>query len=254
MATMTLLEMTQDILRSLSSDSVNGIGDTPEAEQVAYIIRRTYFNLVRAHDWTWLKQLREMTAMGDSNRPTKMQVPDNMVSIEFLKYNVTLTADTKTKWRELKYMCPDDFIRLTEGRASDASNVVTEDTDNSVDILIYNDRMPTYYTSFDDKFVYFDSYDSDEDTTVQASKTKVYGIVEPTWTHEGTFTPTLPADMFSTLLEDARSTCMFEIKEKADPKTERNAARALNIARHTGNKTGGKHATQHIVNLGRRGK
>ena len=40
---MTLLDITQSILSAMDSDYANSIGDTVEAEQVATIVKETYY-------------------------------------------------------------------------------------------------------------------------------------------------------------------------------------------------------------------
>ena len=46
----TLLEMTQHILSSMDSDSVNSYAETIESEQVATVIKDAYFNLINNLD------------------------------------------------------------------------------------------------------------------------------------------------------------------------------------------------------------
>lgn len=82
----TLLDLTQTILSSLSSDEVNSISDTTESLQVAEIIKTTYFNIIARAGITDHKQLIQLDPSLDINNPVLMFVPAGIGSIEWLKY------------------------------------------------------------------------------------------------------------------------------------------------------------------------
>ena len=46
MPKLTLLDMTQRVLSSMDADSVNSYAETIESEQVAFIIRDAYYDLI----------------------------------------------------------------------------------------------------------------------------------------------------------------------------------------------------------------
>src|SRR5882762_113903 len=83
---MTLLQMTQDIMSSLSSDEVNSISDTVESMQVATIIKNKYFDVVNRVDLPEHEQLIQLLPSLDSTSPVQMFVPDNVAEIKWLKY------------------------------------------------------------------------------------------------------------------------------------------------------------------------
>lgn len=94
---MTLLDYTQNILSSLSSDEVNSISDTTESMQVAEVVRTTYFNVIARAGITNHKQLVQLDPSLDPNMPVLMFVPDGVKKIDYIKYfNSSLTADTNT--------------------------------------------------------------------------------------------------------------------------------------------------------------
>jgi len=82
---------------------------------------------------------------------------------------------------------------------------------------------PTYYTSFDENYIVFDSYDSDVDTSLQNSKVQCYGKRYPTFTMSDAFTPDLPVQMFSYLLNEAKSTCFLTLKQAPNQKAEQHS-------------------------------
>lgn len=223
MPTMTILDMTQDILSDMNSDEVNSINDTAESLEVAQIIKTTYFNIIDGKHWPWLKELFILTASGITARPTHMQIPSDIVEVEFVKYNVRKSTDTRDYYKTLKYKTPEEFLSMCEVRNSSDTNI-TIVTDNSGTFLnIFTNKAPEYYTSFDDSYIVFDSYDADLESTLQASKTQCYGTRYPTWTMSDTFEPDLPVQMFSYLLAEAKATCFSTIKQMTNQKAEQHS-------------------------------
>lgn len=223
MATMTLLDIVQDILSDLDSDEVNSISDTTEALQVAQIVKTTYFNIIDGKDWPHLFQLFQLDSSLDVAKPTHMAMPDNVINLLYLKYNVRSLIDTFDKFTELKYKTPMEFMKLVDARHSDASNVQVVTDPTGVPLNIWNDKPPTFYTSFDNENAVLDSFDSAVDSTSQASKTQAYGKVYPTWTMSDTFVPDLPIHSFSYLLNESKSTSFVILKQSANPKAEQHS-------------------------------
>ena len=234
MATMTLLEMTQNILSAMESDSVNDISDTEESEQVATVIKETYFDLIAQRDWSFLKEKTTLTAMADTTYPTKMRFPTDTNKVYWLKYNK----------KDVAWLPPKDFQDLLDSR--------TEETDR-VNAYGYRiDGDPQYWTSFDDDYVYFDAIDLAEDTTMQASKSVAYVKVIPTWTHTNVGVPDLPEKMFPMLLADAKGTCFLNFKQTANAKEERKATRLRNkLQKEEQKNEQGESRTNSAVNYGR---
>ena len=222
---MTLLDIVTDILNSMDSDEVNTITETIESDQIAKIVKTTYFELISRRDWPHLKELFQLTASGDSNRPSHMSMPDNVMELREVRYNKRTSTDTKDKYEHVRYVFPEEFLTITNSRNSDASNIDTVTDYSGVDLYIRNDAAPTYYTSFDDDNLVFDSYDSVVDSTLQASKTQCFGIRQPTWTNSDTFIPDLPSEAFSLLVAEAKSVAQFQVRQFQDVKAEQQAQR-----------------------------
>lgn len=235
MATMTLLEMTQSILSAIDSDPANSIGDTVEAEQVALIIKECYFDIVSRREWAWLRGEFQLTEVGDATYPTKMRIPTNVNKIMWIKYNkVDVTyLDAKT-FRDMI------DLRNTADANVDAYGFIT-------------DRDPEYWTTFDDDYVWFDSYDSTAGSTLLATSSKSYGITHPTWTHSDTFVPDLPERIFPTLLAEAKATAFVNLKQQANNREEQKARRGFNILQQEHWKTeDGEPKFNRKVNYGRK--
>lgn len=220
---MTLLDIVQDILSDLDSDEVNSISDTVESTQVAQIVKTTYFNIIDGKDWPQLKQFFQLEASGTTDRPTHMRLPDNVIDVEYIKYNIKTASDTFDKLRELKYKVPIEFMQLMDARHSDATNILSVLDPSNVHINILNDTPPTFYTSLDNEHIILDAYDAAVDSTSQTSKTQCYGKVYPTWTMSDTFVPDLPIQSFSYLLNEAKATAFIVLKQTPNPKAEQHS-------------------------------
>jgi hypothetical protein len=217
----TLLEIVQSILSDMDSEEVNSIDDTLEALQVASIVKDTYNAMVVAKEIPEHRGLLKLTALGDSDYPTHFEYPTDTSQFESIWYNVSTSGSVE--YREIKFLEPLDFLEATDNNDDNTTQVL--DKNGGTTLFIRNDRMPNYYTSFDDHYIVMDSHDNTIDTTLQASKTRAYGISYPSFSIEDTFTPDLDAEMFPLLLAESKSACFSLLKVQPDPKVEQRARR-----------------------------
>ena len=218
----TLLEMVQSILSDMDSESVNSIGDSVEAQQIASVIEDTYFNIIAARDIPEHRQLLKLTSLSSTVRPTHFQYPTNTRDIVSLSYNIDTSGGVN--YQEIYFVEPLDFLsRIPAVNAG--TTLVVPDVNSSTSLVVFTDRMPTYYTSFDDLHIVMNAYDVTVENTLQASKTRAYGTVYPTFTIADSFTPDLDDTMMPYLLAEAKSTCFSLFKSGSDPKIEQAARR-----------------------------
>ena len=225
MAKLTLLDMTQNILSAMDSDFVNSIGDTVESDQVATVIKETYFDLLTVLSIPEHKQIINLTALADTDHPNYLRYPDSVKEIEIFRYNKETNDDTDLNYQDVDFLDPIEFQRRFNTRAESDANVVAISDFSAGQLLIQNDKHPEFWTTFDDYYIVCDSYDSDVDSTLVSAKTFCYGTVEPTWTHSDSFTPDLDSQLFPLLLEEAKATCFVNFKQVTNPKSERKARR-----------------------------
>lgn len=224
----TLLEIVQDILNDMDSDPVNSIDDTTEAGQVAQIVRTTAEELLSSRNWEDYKLLTNLEGLADTSNPTKMLIPLTIEEVEWVKYD----------GKDVTYLTPYEFKTLLFNRS-----VITGVIDANGYVL---NRNPSYYTSFDGKYLHFDGYNSLVDTTLQTNKSTVYGKKALIWTHTDGYTPDIPEKMFPVLVAEAKSTCFIALKQQANVKEESKAKRGrtrlqsenyrLKVARNLTNK------------------
>ena len=224
MPKMTILDMTQDILSDMESDEVNSINDTVESLEVAQIIKSTYYSIIDGKDWPHLYRMFQLTSSGDNNLPTYMTLPERVSDLAWVKYDAKEFGETREKYRKLTFKNPEEFMKELDARDSDQTYItVMVDPVSSVPLNIYNDRAPLYYTSFDNEHIILDAYDVAVDSTSQSSKTQCFGKFDPVWTMDDSFIPDLPANAFSYLLNEAKSTCFLRIKQAPDQKSEQHS-------------------------------
>lgn len=207
---MTVAQMVDDILNDMDSDPVDAITDTEESRQVVEIIKKTYFKIIDSREWPFLFNMFQVVET-DANTPTEMTLPATVTRLKYIKYNGTLTS----------YLEPQKFMNTLDVRNTGDANVDAETDSSGITLKIINDADPTYYTIFQERRVVFDSYTSGTESFLATANTQGYGQVYPSWTDDdGTFTPTLPVDMFNLLLEDAKSTAFLVLKQASNPKAD----------------------------------
>jgi hypothetical protein len=203
----------------MDADTVNSYSDTVESEQVAYIIRDVYYDVINDIEIPEHRKLITLTALADSDTPTHMQMPAGVRRIDEVRYNTVKSGDTAKDYNRVTWIEPQEFLSRTLSRNSDDSTVTAVTVDGG-EVLIRSDKAPEYYTSFDDDYLIFDSYDSDVDSTLQSSKFIVWAIEEPTFTMSDAFTPDLDVNLFPLLLNEAKSVAHVELNQRANPKAE----------------------------------
>ena len=225
MPKLTLLDMTQDILSDMDSDEVNSINDTPDSLQVVGIIKSSFYDLIDSKDsWPHLRSLMALDS-ATSAKPTHMKLPVNVKALEGLKYNKKKAGETKAKIHDVEYKYPDEYLKLVNDYNTDADNVDTVVDYSGVSLAIKNDAAPTYWTSFDDEYIVFNSYDSAVESNLQNSKSQCVATRNPSWTVSDSFIPDLPEEAFSRLLAEAKAACFGRLKQLTDNKSEQQAQR-----------------------------
>ncbi len=215
----TLLQITQDILNDISGDEVNSINDTVESVQCAAIVQSTYFDMMTSRDWTHTKKLIQPLADATLSLPTHVQFDDSMKRLVSVYYDCSKTVG-KLDYKEVKYLSPDDFLRFTNQRNTLDSNTLNVTDPSGITLLILNNYGPKYYTSFDDKQVVFDSYDSSMDTFLKQNKFQAYGYIIPDWSQEDDFIPPIPIEVFPLLINEAKSRASVKLRQQPDQKAE----------------------------------
>lgn len=254
----TLLDLTQNILSSLSSDEVNSISDTTESQQVAEIIRTTYTNMIGRLDLPEHNQLLQLTASGSEAQPVLMFKPEGVNRIDWIKYfdakgtdsdeviyvhdldlDITVTPDSEPSppsYGNIKMLPIDKFLEMInrfntlEGDVETftfTTNSVSTNAPSAFTFNFKNDKQPQYCTIIQDYYIVFDSYDASVDTTLQASKSLCSAWLTPSFEMTDNFIPNIDEKQFPLLLNEAKSLAFFELKQMPHPKADKEIDRQM---------------------------
>lgn len=235
----TVLEFVQDILSYMEADIVNDISETEESEMVLTVLENTFYDIVDEFQFPHKHLNFQLNPSGTTDKPTHMTLSGGISKVEQVLYNKLDSASDPTNYESVTHMTPKQFMNLINQRNSSDSNVDKISDDSGVTFLIINDANPTYWTSFDDETLVFDSYDSNLDSWLQASKTWCTGWKRPTFTSSNSHKPDLPEHMEQYFFNEACSIAYVNYKQASNPKVEQRAQRqrrsTLNTWRRAGN-------------------
>ena len=220
----SLLEIVVDIANDIDTDEVNSINDTPESQQIAQIVKSTYEAIMSNRNWPHTARLVRMNSSTDNTKPNIMTFDENIKELISVYYNKAKRGETRLRYEAVKYIEPDDMLRVFYGRNTDSGTVDVINNGAQV-YIIQNNKAPEYFTSFDDSTLVFDSYDSSVDSILQSSKTQVRAYVTPIFEMRDDYIPDLPEEAFSFLIEEAKSKSAYKIAQKPDEKAEQESRR-----------------------------
>jgi len=222
----SLLDYVQDIMSDMGSDLVNDIGDSLEAQRVASILRRTFFDLMAEQDLPTAEELFALVPFSDPTRPTHMRIENDVRKVHWIRYdNRADASDTQIRYIDIDYMEPDVFFRHIWGKNStDADILVVEDPTN-IKLAIQTNANPRFWTSFDGETIVFDAIDQTISTTLEASKVVAHGTVTKGWSHTNNAVPDLPEAMTPMFLAIAEERAFEWVKQQGNRVVLDNARR-----------------------------
>ena len=187
MAKYTRLTFVQRALAAIDSDSVTSIGESVEAEQVAEILDTVYDRILREYNWPNLYSEFSLNTTAEDH---KMRLPTDCLQLDTCWYNK----------KEVVYITPKEMRELLNSRDTALTNV----DDNGA----LNDIDPTYYTTFDDDYIVFDSYNG----SLEENKSVCHGILTPAQLLLDTDIPVLPERFHSIILDGLIAEVMQTLK------------------------------------------
>lgn len=225
MAKYTLLEIIQKVLRAMESDLVDSYDETVESLSVAHICQRVYDEMVVNSRIPEHMELVQATALGDSSKPTYMQIPVSVKDIESVQYDHADPAVSgEIDYVEMTYCDPKTFLKRSHALdATDTTNYQTITDDSGVKIIVNRTQYPTYFTSLDDHTLIFDSYKEADESSLQATKSLIYARTVPSLTLDNDETPDMDEGLFPQFINEVISTAFVELKQTPNPKAEQKA-------------------------------
>jgi hypothetical protein len=228
----TLLGVVQSYLNRTDGFYVNSIFETDESQQVALIAEEVFYSLAEEYRnlLTFQKDVN-LDAVSDTSKPNYLLIPENIQRIQESKlwYNAAKIGDTTAtlSYKKVEYLTPLDFMDLVNQRqvTTDNSNVITVEGYDGTQMAVVNNQFPSYFTSFDGKYIVCDSYHSDYDTTLQASKTKMVATELPIFLQEDDFVIPLPDSMTQLYRDNVEDEARSALREERDPVVAQRARR-----------------------------
>lgn len=220
----TLLEIVQEVLNEMDADFVNSIDETIESTQVAAIAKSCFNEMISNRNWFHLKKLISFEASNSLDHPTHMRLPLGLKELSWVKYDKSVNL-AQIRYQSITHKQPEHFLLMVHTRNIENSNTTLVQDFSDTPIVVYNDRHPEYWTSFDDDWIVFDSYHSTFDDTLKSSKVQAYGYIEPSWEHANSAVPSLPEEAFAAFVEEVKSTAFLLLKQMPNQKAEQKAGR-----------------------------
>lgn len=224
----TLLELTQDILVSLDGDEVSAIADTAESAQVAGIIRQCFYEIAANAKLPEHFSMFELTETSSAS-PTIMTKPTDVMTIDWIKYDNALAADSPvTDYRDVNFIDFPEFQNRQLGMDSTSTDIsrfnytVGSDT---IPFVYTVTRAPLFYTTYNDNTIVFDAVNSTEETFLRKTKTMCYGLKESSWSHTDSAVPNLDHKLSNLLFQEAKAQCFSELKQVENERAEKKARR-----------------------------
>lgn len=226
----TLLDTVQRVLDKLNLDLVNNINDTEDSYLVAREAETTFYDFITRADWPDTIDLVKATSASDTSKPTELVLEQEIHYIDSLMYDISKSGDKDKVIRKIQWLDPQDFLEKVYSRNTSNNNVI-EVLYKDTPVFIYNDTMPNYYTSFDNKTLILDSYDSEEEDTLIGSKTICRGKIVPTWQNTNDFVIPIQDSLYPTYLAMLASACSIYMNTQVNQEDERRQARGMSRMR-----------------------
>lgn len=239
----TVLDIVQGILSKLDSDEVSSIADTVEADQIADIVRQTYYDIIDEYQLPGQRVIGNLESLSDLTKPNVLKIPDNTQSLIAWNYDVRENSEDALRYSPVDYKMPSDFLNHVNQRdAKDTTKYETVYVSSGVPIVVDITCGPRYWTSFDDKHIVTDNVNKTVDSTLQAAKTQAW--IETRWPFEkrDDFVVSLPQNLESLLYRTAENEAYAIFKQAVNPKLEQKERRLRIRAQRN------KHRTQQYEN------
>lgn len=208
----SVIDIVQDMLNDTDGDEVNSIDDTAEATQAAYILRSTFENIVVGSTIDYYRRGIQFDGLSDTDFPNYLKLPENIQQVEFIQYDKSKDND-KVQFQDVQYLYPDEFLARQNNLDSSRDNVIAVRDFGGLTYLVQTDKAPDCWTSFDDKHIVFDSFNTDVEDTVHKNRTQGIAYISPVFELRDDYIPDMPADMFPYLISEAKACFSSKIRQ-----------------------------------------
>lgn len=220
----TLLSIVQDVMSDASMDEVDSISDTVDSLQVANIVRGVWQEVIALADMPKHASFGQLDATSTST-PTVLSIPTGVVSLSDVAYDSRSALTDPVNYVTLTYVEPQEFFRRTNGLDEDETEVELVSHSSGVTYKVMNDRNPTFYTVYNNRYILCNAYLNTLDTNLQQAKTRAMMVTEPTFSLTDGYTIDLDITLMSLLKEKSKARVFSRLKQTRDADAERSARR-----------------------------
>lgn len=205
---MNLQQMTERVAEFVNADKVDSINDTDESYKIATIIKETYEEMILSKEIQTALELFQLQSSSNTAAKTCLLLPDTALTLDIVKY-----TKNDGKIYSPQYLEPMEFIDWTLGVDTTLPTVETvTDQESGAVYNIRTDKDPSFYTIMSGKYLIFDSYNSDFESTLQGRHCLCYGHTLPVFELEDDFIPDLQEQQFPILLSRAKTAADMELR------------------------------------------
>lgn len=210
----TLLEMVQRISEFIDGETINSIDDTRESTQIANIVKETYQYLLQTREINTRDNIVHFDdVVQTENKPNYLKYKDTVFEIFDLQYKDLDSG----RYSRIQYLDPEVFLQKALSLDPNDTNVQQVVDYSNITYYIRKDKQPSYYTSFDDIHIAFDSYNSSLEATVHDNNVIAQGRYMPDFALEDSFVPNMAPQHFPLLLSKSKEIAGVELKEYTNP-------------------------------------
>ncbi len=220
MAKRTILKLIQDLGAGIGSDEIDTLDETIEASDIMTILEQTYQEVLNRKTWEFMKgHIRQLDV--NATYANVLSIPEDVILIKKITYR-----DATGKFVDVQYLSAEEFMMIVQARNTDNANTEAINNADGVAIHVRTDTAPSYWTSFDEVTVTFDSYDSSVAIENLATDSVIISDVMPvTDFTDPAGVLNIPERMETLVFNEALSTCNYRLRQTADPRTDRIARR-----------------------------
>lgn len=228
---LTLLRVVQDVSRYMQGFDIDSVYDTDESTDIAYICERMYYHLVqRFNNIGWTGGIGTLESVGNIDLPNYLRIPDNVQKIQDarIQYNRARSEDNAmVLYHDIKYLPPQQFLDRQLGLSDAIPETQIVSDPSGVQFLVRTNKAPNYCTSFDQEFLVFDSYDKEEDTTLQQSKSRIEFTSEEAFLIQDNFIIPIPSDLSTLYTDLCIAEASTQLRQEPAQEVQRRARAAL---------------------------
>lgn len=222
MAKRTILKLVQDLGEGINTDEIDSLAETEEVVRIVNILKQSVQEILDRKTWEFMKdKVRQLDDRVDATQLNTLLIPDDVVLIKCLRYK-----DDNGKFYDVQYLQACDFIEKLQARTSTQADIDIITNSDGVELLVKNDIVPQYWTSFDEETITFDAYNlATGSGNLIADSVIIADVMPVTDFTDPTAVLNMPERMETLVFNEALVTCNYRIRQTRDPRADRVARR-----------------------------